>query len=401
MIRKSGPNLLKTNIMFGILYLSFATPYVFFVGGIPAVMQLEGFDTSLIGLFQLIGLPVVIKFLLSPVVDRIRFQKHHYKKWIGLCGIAYAATLYSLSSLSLSRDFYTVFIVIFFATLLYIFIDIPLNALAIKVFSSEDRIAASGCKTSAYFLSGMAGSGMLLVVYNHLGWHCTFTLVSGWVLISLSFLFFIEEADEPMDEPVEDTPASLHTILTFFRRPGMGIWLFILTFYFTFILSVWMFIKPYLIVKGLSTDEVAFYVGIYGSGVGFCAGILASHFGKSLSKRDSLLFFGFLMMISILILILMEAWAFNILGVLAAVTFISVSIAFSTTMVFSLIMEYSRQNTRGVDYAVQSSLTSIVRILTTIGAGFLISNFGYEALFYTGFLGTGAVVYVVYKRYGA
>ncbi|WP_321414313.1 hypothetical protein [uncultured Desulfobacter sp.] len=84
-----------------------------------------------------------------------------------------------------------------------------------------------------------------------------------------------------------------------------------------------------------------------------------------------------------------------------AVTFISVSIAFSTTMVFSLIMEYSRQNTRGVDYAVQSSLTSIVRILATIGAGFLISNFGYEALFYTGFLGTGAVVYVVYKRYGA
>lgn len=397
MIRQTDPHLFKKNVMFGVLYLSFATPYVFFVGGIPAVMQIEGFDASFIGLFQLVGLPSVIKFLLSPVIDRFRFKKQHYKKWIAFFGMVYVATLYGLSTLSLSEHFYTVFMVILFATLLYTFIDIPLNALSIKVFSAEDRIAASGYKTSAYFLSGVLGSGILLIVYNHLGWHCTFCLAAAWVFLSLSLLFFIEENDEP----VKGQSVSFSTILTFFRQPNMGIWLFILTFYFTFILSVWMFIKPYLIMKGLSTDEVAFYVGIYGSSVGFLGGMLASHLGKYLSKRQSLIYFALCMMVSILILIFLETYSFTILGVLAAITFISVSMAFSTTVVFSLIMDYSRQASMGVDYAVQSSLTSIVRILFTIGAGFLISNFGYGTLFCMGLLGTGAVVYVVYRFYPA
>ena len=397
MIRQTDPHLFKTNVMFGVLYLSFATPYVFFVGGIPAVMQVEGFDASFIGLFQLVGLPAVIKFLLSPVIDRFRFQKQHYKKWIAFVGMAYVATLYGLSTLSLSEHFYTVFMIILFATLLYTFIDIPLNALSIKVFSADDRVAASGYKTSAYFLSGVLGSGILLIVYNHLGWHCTFCLAAAWVFLSLSLLFFIEENDAP----VKGQSVSFYTILTFFRRPNMGIWLFILTFYFTFILSVWMFIKPYLIMKGLSTDEVAFYVGIYGSSVGFIGGMLASHLGKYLSKRQSLIYFALCMMVSILILIFLETYSFTILGVLAAITFISVSMAFSTTVVFSLIMDYSRQASIGVDYAVQSSLTSIVRILFTIGAGFLISNFGYGTLFCLGLLGTGAVAYVIYRFYPA
>ncbi|SMC97347.1 Na+/melibiose symporter [Desulfocicer vacuolatum DSM 3385] len=388
-------SLFKTNIRFGILYLSVATPVVFFMGGIPVVLQLKGVDPSFIGLFQLVGLPAVIKFLLSPVVDRFFLGRNHYKKWIGLAGLLYAITLYGIGTLSVSDNFYILFFVILFATLLSTFIDIPLNALSIKVFSKHDRIAASGYKTSAYFLSGISGSGMSLLLYNHFGWSCTFSVLSAGVLLSLASLFFIKENDEPL----QVHKVSFSTILSFFTQPGIGIWLFILAFYFAFILSVWVFIKPYLITKGLNADDVAIYIGFYGSSVGFVGGMVASRIGKYLTKRRILIYFGYFNMFSILILIFMEQYYFSIFFVIAVITFISIAIALTSTIVFSLIMDYSRGDSKGIDYAVQSSLSSIVRMIFTVAAGFLISSFGYTTMFCIGMIGTALVVYVVYRFY--
>lgn len=387
--------LFKTNILFGILYLSFAVPVVFFMGGIPVVLQLEGVDASYIGLFQLVGLPVAIKFLLSPVIDRFIFEKNHYKKWILFVGLIYAATLYGIGRFSLSDNFYMIFIVILFATLLSTFIDIPLNALSIKVFSKDDRIVASGYKTSAYFLSGIFGSGVALLLYNRFGWRSTFSIVSAGVFLSLVSLFFIEENDEL----VKEQKISFHTIFSFFRQPDIGIWLFILAFYFAFILSVWVFMKPYLIMKGLSADDVAIYIGFYGSSVGFVGGMVASRIGKYLTKRETLIYFGLFNLVSILILIFMEQYKFNIYFVIAIITFISFAIALTSTIIFSLIMAYSREDSKGIDYAVQSSLSSIVRIASTVAAGFLISNFGYGTMFCIEMIATGFVVYVVYRFY--
>lgn len=387
--------LLKINILFGILYLSFAAPVVFFMGGIPVVLQLEGVDASYIGLFQLVGLPVVIKFLLSPVIDRFIFKKNHYKKWILFVGLIYAATLYGIGTLSLSDNFQMIFMVILFATLLSSFIDIPLNALSIKVFSKEDRIVASGYKTSAFFLSGILGSGVSLLLYNHFGWRSTFTIASAGVLLSLVSLFFIEENDEL----IKEQNVSFYTIFSFFKQPDIGIWLFILTFYFAFILSVWVFLKPYLIMKGLTADDVAIYMGFYGSSVGFVGGMVASRVGKYLTKRETLLYFGLFNLVSILILIFMEQYKFSLYFVIAIITIISFAIALTSTIVFSLMMDYSRGNSKGIDYAVQSSLSSIARIVSTVAAGFLISSFGYSTMFCMEMLATGFVVYIVYRFY--
>ena len=395
MEKPASSGLLKTNMRFGVLYVAFATPVVFFMGGMPVVLHLEGVQASSIGLFQLVGLPAVIKFLLSPLVEGIVFEKNHYKKWIVLTGLAYAATLYGIGTLSVSNDFYLLFMVILVATLLSTFIDIPLNALSIKAFAKNDRIAASGYKTSAYFLSGISGSGASLLLYSHLGWGPTFTFLSAGVLMSLAALLFIEETDEV----IKEKRVSLDTVLSFFRQPGIGIWLFILVFYFAFILSVWMFLKPYLITKGMSADDLAFYIGFYGSSVGFAGGMAASRLGKYLTKRKILVYFGLFNVFSILILLLMEQYQFTVVFAVAVITFISVAVALTSTIIFSLIMDYSRRDSKGIDYALQSSLSSVVRMASTVAAGFLISAYGYGTMFLVEMTGTAFVVYIVYRYF--
>ncbi|RXJ57647.1 MFS transporter [Candidatus Marinarcus aquaticus] len=388
--------LAKKNIVFGILVTSFYTPIVFFLMGLPMILQVKGFDPSTIGIFQALGLPMVIKFLLSPPVDQIVFETNHYKKWIVFTGIFYVLFLFGVSFVSLEDNIYLVFGVIFCTTLVATFLDIPLNALAIKVFHKDERMSAGSYKMSAYFAAGLLGGGVFLLVFNRLGWQNTFVIIALFVLVSLLALYFIHESDEK----IEEQKVSLKTLITFFKQENIGIWIFVLMFYFAFISAIWVFMKPYLISKGITPDEVAFYVGVYGSIVGFIGGVVASFVGKIYSKKTILILFGVFNILSALILVMIEYFdMLNFIFLMSIVTIASTAIAFSSAIIFSLIMDYSRSSSKAIDYAIQSSLFSLMRIFSAIIAGVFVSNLGYTSMFVFESLAMFFVVFVIYRFY--
>jgi len=388
--------LAKKNIVFGVLVMAFFTPSVFFLMGLPMILQMKGFDPSIIGIFQILGLPMVIKFLLSPPVDKIVFKKNHYKKWIIFTGIFYVICLLGVSFVSLDNNIYLVFGVILFTTLISTFIDIPLNALAIKVFKPNERISAGSYKMSAFFAAGLLGGGVFLLIFNHLGWQNTFILMALTVFVSLFALYFIQESSEK----IEEQKVSLKTLLSFFKQENIGIWVFILMFYFSLISAVWVFIKPYLISKGITPDEVAFYVGVYGSIVGFISGIIASFIGKHYSKKAILILFGVFNLFSTLILFIIEYFdMLNFIFLITIVTITSIATAFSSAIIFSLIMDYSRSSSKAIDYAIQSSLFSLSRIISAVIAGILVSSIGFGGMFLFEAIGVFFVIFIIYYFY--
>lgn len=387
-------SLTKKNILFGVLFTSFSTPIIFFMMGLPMILQIKGFDPSIIGLFQIVGIPTVIKFLLSPPVDRIKFSKNHYKKWIYLTAFIYILLLIVISFLSLDDNINLVFIAVLLTALVSAFIDIPLNALAIKVFKEDERLSAGSYKISAYFIAGLLGGGVFLLAFNHLGWSSTFLLMTFMVFISLFTLTFIDESNEV----IKEQKVSFKTVFSFFKQKDIGIWIFILSFYFAFISAVWIFMKPYLIKKGISPDNVAIYVGIYGSIIGAFGGAFANYISKKFNKKILLLIFMIFNFISVLILVLIEHFAINEFSLfLIAISFTALAIALSSAIVFSMIMDYSRKESRAVDYAVQSSLFAFTRILSAVIAGVFVSNFGFEGMFIFELLGIVFVLFVIYK----
>lgn len=389
--------LMKKNILFGILFTSIFSPIIFFMMGLPMILQMKGFDASLIGLFQIVGIPTVLKFLLSPPVDKIVFEKNHYKKWILLAGIIYVVLLFSISFLSLEDNIYLVFTAILITAIISTFIDIPLNALAIKVFDREEHISAGSYKISAYSLSGLLGGGVFLLFYNHLGWNATFILMAIMVVGSLIVLYFIEE----LDTKIEEKKVSFKTIVSFFKQKNIGIWIFLLSFYFAFISAIFVFLKPYFISKGITPDNVAIYVGIYGGIIGILGGILASKISVRFSKKTLLIIFMMFNILSTFILIITDKFELNLSYLVAVVTFISLAISLSSAIIFSMIMDYSRDNSRAVDYAVQSSLFSFIRIISAVIAGIIVSIFGFGGMFLFEVVGMLLVmlgIYLFYKK---
>lgn len=385
--------LTKNNLLFGILFTSFTTPFIFFMMGLPMILQMKGFDPSLIGLFQLIAIPTVLKFLFSTPIDKITFTKNHYKKWIYFTAIIYIILLISISFLSLEENPTLVFIAILITALISTFIDIPLNALAIKVFHKNQRISAGSFKISSFFLAGLLGGGVFLLIYNHLGWNFTFLIMALLILCSLIALNFIEESNEK----IEEVKVSFKTIFSFFKQKDIGIWTFILMFYFAFISAVWVFMKPYLISKGINPDDVAIYVGIYGSIVGFIGGIATSIIAKKFTRKSLLIAFMGFNILSVFILVIAEQINTSFNYYFIAITFTALAIAFSSAIIFSMIMDYSRSDSRAIDYSVQASLFAFTRIISAVIAGLFVSKLGYSSMFIFEIIGMIFVVFIIYK----
>ncbi|MCG3709765.1 MFS transporter [Aliarcobacter butzleri] len=387
--------LTKKNILFSILFTAILTPMIFFVMGLPMILQIKGFDASLIGIFQLAGLPMIFKFLMSPPIDKIVFEKKHYKKWTFYIGILYILLLTIISFLSLENSIYPVFIAILITAFISTFMDIPLNALAIKTFTKEQSLSAGSYKISAYSMASLLGGGIFLLVFNHLGWNLTFILMALLVLFSLVALYFIEENDEI----IYVERISSKNIITFFKQKDIGIWIFILSFYFVSISALWVFMKPYLIHKGVKPDDVAIWVGIYGSFIAILGGALSNYIGKKFSKKNLLIIFMFFNIFSTSLLIFIEQYNLTFYYLIISVTFIALAIALSSAIIFSMIMDYSRKESRAIDYSVQSSIFSFTRIISAVIAGIIVSNFGFDNMFIFELFCLILVTFVIYKKY--
>lgn len=387
--------LTKKNILFSILFTAILTPMIFFVMGLPMILQIKGFDASLIGIFQLAGLPMIFKFLMSPPIDKIVFEKKHYKKWTFYIGILYILLLTIISFLSLENSIYPVFIAILITAFISTFMDIPLNALAIKTFTKEQSLSAGSYKISAYSMASLLGGGIFLLVFNHLGWNLTFILMALLVFFSLIALYFIEENDEI----IYVEKISSKNIITFFKQKDIGIWIFILSFYFVSISALWVFMKPYLIHKGVKPDDVAIWVGIYGSFIAILGGALSNYIGKKFSKKSLLIIFMFFNIFSTSLLIFIEQYNLIFYYLIISVTFIALAIALSSAIIFSMIMDYSRKESRAIDYSVQSSIFSFTRIISAVIAGIIVSNFGFDKMFIFELFCLVLVTFVIYKKY--
>jgi hypothetical protein len=65
------------------LYISQYIPMMFVMNSLPVFLREEGVSLEQIGLLSMVALPVALKFLWSPIIDRFGYTRWgHYRFWI-------------------------------------------------------------------------------------------------------------------------------------------------------------------------------------------------------------------------------------------------------------------------------------------------------------------------------
>lgn len=365
-------------VIFGWMNFVLVVPAIYLLLGLPLIMREYGWSGTDIGFFQLAGLPAVFKFLLALPVQRFRVGKRHYSYWSVLLGLLLAALLYLISDPGMLAHRVPLFLLSLAINLLSTWADIPLNALAVKLLPRSEQMRAGSIRSMATFVGAIVGSGLMLVIQGRWGWSAPFYMMASGLLLSLLLMLLLKE-DKQNDELLlqSDKRPVMMDLVGYFRQPGAKFWIWLLMSSFPFIGAAWLYLKPMLLDLGVEAQNVAWIVGVGGGIIGALSSLLSGQFVRYLGVAKAIPTYLFYTFMTLIILTLTMLFKFSMIWIIVSIFLVAIAMGAMSSLVFGLMMYFTRHKCRASDYGLQASLFIATRLTFPICAGIILDAGGY------------------------
>ncbi|MGQ7814100.1 MFS transporter [Metapseudomonas furukawaii] len=368
-------------LLLGWVNFAMTAPLIYLYLGLPMVMRQQGWSGTAIGLFQLAGLPAVLKFMLGAPVDRWARGAAGYRRWSLVLMAGYAASLVGLACLGIEQaSFVPLFALAMLASLLGTWADAPVNALAIRCLPADDRLRAGTIRSAASSLGAVVGGGVMLMLHARAGWALPFWVLSGGLLLAALGLCLIPRATLAQSDAVQARQVGVGQWLAYFATAERRRWVVMLMLYFPFIGAAWVYLKPLLLDQGLPPEQVAMVAGVLGGVVG----AIGSAFGGYLVRRNGLQ--RALPACALAGVVALGALAGAVAsgagmpGLVVCTLLLALVMGASAGLLFGMMMNHTRAGLTAVDYGLQSSLFVLTRTLVPMLAGLLLDRLGYPGM---------------------
>jgi PAT family beta-lactamase induction signal transducer AmpG len=412
------PSLWSNVALLSTLYFSQGLPFGFFTQALPVWMRQAGVDLAVIGLSSLLALPWGLKFLWAPVVDRFGGSALGRRRgWIlplqaaSIVAIGVLALIgdRALASMATKEQLVVALAVGMFVTnLIAATQDIATDGFAIDLLPPAERGLGNGVQVAAYRVGMVVGGGALLVVLGRLGWLAAFSTMS--VLLVLASIPIFRHVERPPAAAATGTttgsttldtmtePVTLAAALQFLRRGGgtMLVWCCALGFYKFGDGFGSAMVRPFLVDRGVTTEQIGTLVGTAGSVAGMVGALLGGWFARHGRLRA-------LLVAGLVHAALMAGYALAVgnslagaeggaLGIdlgaeggigLVAVLLVAehVTGGMATVALFTAMMDACDRRTGATDYTVQASVVVFASGIGSSLSGFVARAAGYGGHF--------------------
>ena len=363
-----------------ILALGFSSglPLALTGGTLQARMTVEGVDLSTIGIFTLVGLPYVWKFLWAPAMDRfVPPFLGRRRGWLVLTQLALALGIAAMAFLSPRTDLALVAWLALFVAFASASQDIVVDAYRTDVVSREQRGLAGALGVVGYRLAMLVSGALALVLVAGsgwipaLGWRNTYLLMAVLMGVGALAALWGEEPSTAPAAPKTLRDAVVEPFREFFSRPQAGWILVLLVLYklgdaFAGSLTTAFLLRG----AGFSLDDV----GYVNKAVGLAATIAGALFGGALMVKvglfRSLLGFGILQGVAILSFMWLALAGKSYPIMVLAVGLENVTSGMGTAAFVALLMALCDHRFTATQYALLSALASIGRVFVGPVAGY-------------------------------
>src|SRR3989454_3522175 len=225
-----------------ILLLGFSSglPLALTGGTLQAWMTVEGVDLSTIGVFSLVGLQYVWKFLWAPAMDRfVPPFLGRRRGWLLVTQVALAVGIAGMAFLSPRTDLVAIAWLALFVAFASASQDIVVDAYRTDVANREERGLAGALGVVGYRLAMLASGALALVLVAGsgwvpaLGWRNTYLLMAALMAGGGIAVFWGEEPSAPPAPPKTLRDAVIEPLREFFSRPRAG-WILVLLVLYKF-----------------------------------------------------------------------------------------------------------------------------------------------------------------------
>jgi PAT family beta-lactamase induction signal transducer AmpG len=361
------------------LYLAQSIPSYLFAAALPPILREAGVSRSSIGLIAILFLPLVLKFLWAPYVDRLRpFARQHRAGWIF---ITQGLTVLCLGGLAFVEplNLWAVLIIGFAVSVLVSTQDIATDGYAAKHLPPKDRAIGNAIQGGSIALGVVIGGTLSLVLYEHVGWTPTVLTIAVLSLIPLAAAFAMREADLASAQPQSPTRPSFKA---FWIRPEARQILAVALIYRASEGLVKAMEGSYLVDRGVPLDWIGYISGGGAVTAGLAGSVVAAVLVRRIGTGGVLILLGILRTACFALFALHALeWITGYVPLFGAAASQTLIRYMEIVALYSLFMSVSSSDQPGTDFTILACAQLGVYLIGSLVAGKLADALGYGALF--------------------
>ena len=351
---------------------------------IPLWLRDQGVGLAEIGLFSLLGLPYVLKFLWAPLVDRYQWASFGRRKsWMLATQLLLLLGIAAIGSFSPQQQLLAVAVATFLLAIFSATQDIAIDAYRRELLPDRELGLGNAIHVNAYRISGLVPGSLGFVLADHLPWPTVFAIVAAFMAVGILASLRVSEPALSEGRPRSLQEAVIEPFMEFWQRAGgrQALLLLLFVFFYKFGDSMATALStPFYYDLGFSKTQI----GLVVKNVSLWSSIVGGIFGGVLMIRlginRALWLFGVVQMLSILGFVWLAEVGDDLRVLIAVVGFEYLGVGLGTAAFVAFISRATSRRFAATQFALLSAVAAIPRTFIAASAGFIV-----EALGWTGF----------------
>lgn len=384
-----------------VLFFGFSSglPLALTGGTLQAWLTVAGVNLETIAWFSWIGIPYLVKFLWSPVMDR------YVPPWLGRrrgwALLTQGALALGIAGMALSPPDDALLALGAFAVWVAFASasqDIAIDAYRTDVLQSSERGTGAAVGVLGYRLAMLVSGGLALILADEIGWRTTYLVMAAIMVASMFVTLMVPDPATPAVVPKSLRVAVVEPLTEFFSRPG-AVALLLLIMLYKFGDALAGTLTTAFLIRGVGFTPTD--VGVINKGLGLVSLLVGALVGGALLSRMSLyralMWFGLLQAVSNLSFMFL-AWAGKDYAWLVfAVGFENLASGMGTAAFVALAMSLCNASFSATQYALLSALASLGRVLFGPVTGGMVNALGWPTFFFVTFVAALPGLVLLYR----
>lgn len=353
---------------------------------VPGWLRDQGVSLAEIGLFSLIGIPYVWKFLWSPLIDRYSLGGlGRRRSWMLTTQIL---LLLSIAAFGLVNPVANIWSVAYLAAAVAFFSasqDIVLDAYRRELLPDNELGLGNSIHVQAYRLSGLVPGSLAFILADHISWQAVFIVVAAFMMLGVLLTLLIKELDTEQNAPKSLREAIILPFKDFIQSSGLKSACYILAFLVLYKLGDNMATAlqtPFFIDLGFSKTEIG-VIAKTASLIAMTIGIVVGGIVMiKLSINRALWLFGFVQIASILGFAALAEIGHNNYALAMAMGFEYLGVGLGTAAFTAFIARTTNPAFAATQIALFTALAVLPRTFANATTGFIVEQIGWTQFYF-------------------
>jgi PAT family beta-lactamase induction signal transducer AmpG len=377
----------RMSVMF-LLAFSSGLPLSLSTSTLQAWMASVDIDIKTIGLFTLVQIPYVLKFLWAPLMDRYSLPGFDRRRsWIFFSQCLLITVIILLAFSDPRESIQIMGILALAIAFLSASQDVAFDAYRADMLTEKERGLGAGISVMAYRIALIVSGAGVLIMSDHIGWQSAFLIISLLFVLGMIGVYLGPDIGGDVKPPATLDEAVIQPFVEFLQRDSA--WLFLLFIVLYKLGDAFAgTLTTVFLISGM--DFSVSDVGVINKFIGLVMTILGALFGGVLMFRIglfyALLWFGLLQALTNLGFMVLAWYGKSYAGAVMVIGMENFAGGMGTAAFVALLMALCNHRYTATQFALLSALAVIGRVFVGPPSGYLVTWVGWTQFYFITFL---------------